>query len=162
MFPARVPLATAIVKVLCRYDGVFWIVKFIPGFEHKTLTLDDELHLSHFAGKPSIPRMCVLTLMPFRSITGPSLGFPFELTFAIAQYRPLLSYLVGVQRQLELAFHEVWLSTILIAGDKGLRRRSENEKKKRQETYWIFHFIIPPMDPVLDLSANVMIASFQH
>ena len=131
-------------KVLCRYDGVFWVVEFIPGFEHKTLTLDDELHLSHFSGKQNIPGMCVLTLMSFWPITGPSLVFTFELTFALAKYRALLPYLVGFQRQLELALHEVWFSTILIPGDQGLRRHSENEQKKRQETYWIFHFIIPP------------------
>ena len=79
--------------------------------------------------------MRVLTLMSFWPITGPPLVFTFELTFAIAKYRPLLSYYVGFQRQLELALHEVRLSTILIFGDKGLRRRPESEQKKRQETF---------------------------
>ncbi len=51
IFPTREPLATAIVKVLCRYDGVFWVIEFIAGFEHKTLILDNELHLSGFPSK---------------------------------------------------------------------------------------------------------------
>jgi len=65
----------------------------------------------------------------------------------------LFSYLIDVQRQLELALQEVWLSTILIAGDKGCRRRSENEKKKRQETKTcIFHLITSQVVPPLDLA----------
>ncbi len=71
--------------------------------------------------------MCVLTVVTLGAITGPTLILAFVLTIAIAKHRPLLSYLVGVQRQFELTFHEVWLSTILIAGDEGLRWHSENE-----------------------------------
>ncbi len=127
MFPAGEPLAPAIVKVLCRYDGILWVVEFIPGFECETLTLDDEFHLSRFPGKQGIPGMGVLTLMSFRPITGPSLVLAFELTLALAKRLPLLSYLAGLQRQLELALHEVWLNTVLSAGDEILRWRSENE-----------------------------------
>ncbi len=153
MFPAIEPLAAAIVKVPCCHDGIFGIVEFVPGLEHKTPALDDELHLPAFPGKQDVPRMRVLTLMSFGPFAGPSFLLAIIFALEIAKRLPLLFYLVSVQRQLEFAVHEVWLSTILISGDEGLRWRSEKEQKKRHNTNRIFHDVVPPMVPSLDLSA---------
>ena len=115
------------VKVPCCYDGIFGIVEFISGLEHKMPTLDDELHLPAFPNKQDVLRVRVLTPVSFGPFAGPAFLLAIIFALDIAKRVPLLSYLVGVQRQLEFAFHEVWLSTILIRGDEGLRWRSENE-----------------------------------
>ncbi len=159
MLPAREPLATAIVKVLCSDDGVLWVVELVPGLEHKSLLLNDELHLPRFPSKQDIPRMRVLTLVSFGPITGPALDLVFELTLVVAKRLPLLSYLVGVQGKPELALDEIWLSAVLTAGDEGWD--SENEYKDRQEADWLFHLINPLKVPASNLYASIMVPGLQ-
>ncbi len=129
--------------VLCSDDGVLRIVELVPGFKHKSLLLDDELHLPRFPSKQGIPRMRVLTLVSFGPITGPALDLGFELTLVVAKRLPLLSYLTGIQGKPELALDEIWFSAVLTAGDEGWD--FENEYKDRQEADGPFHRIINPL-----------------
>ncbi len=129
--------------VLCSDDGVLRIVELVPGFKHKSLLLDDELHLPRFASKQGIPMMRVLTLVSFGPITVPALDLAFEITLSVAKRRPSLSYLDDVQRKSKLALDEIWFSAVLTAGDEGWD--FENEYKDRQEADGPFHRIINPL-----------------